>query len=1057
MIARALGPMRRAYVVSVLIAGVAGLTPGGVAAADSEFDRAAFLAAATMNVNQGRRFEAVELARLFNRAYPAGQPNAATDVETALTKIRDSYTEVSRGRGVESPFMAGVAFAELLSRQLPGMPPKVRESIAGARDVYTWYEQSMTDLAGLRRGAGLNGLRDPVGTANEELIRQLDSAWKVTRSDPQARSLFNRVLGGTLGAAVGDNPAKLLRGNPELSRLLPLIEGKDPRAAKKLLEKEAHKTLAGIRDTLRSRGGNALTGAGLSGGGSVSFDPVSIRKAEQRLEEVRAQMASARSAVCFLSVLLGKSDPSTARSLVAVSNVSLQLVDTVANLQHQLATTKGIGSAIATMAAAGNMVSLAMSLTAAISDNQKSADEVILGQLNALRQDVLALHKDMQSRFDSVDQQLRRIYNDTFSALATLDWKLARLQASVDQIQGQLADVSSTLFRLERDMNSYFTELSRRELTNALSELAALSQPQVRGSRMTSAKFDELERVFYLWATQHAFESLHAGQENPDLSQTAILAELLNRPTLGNLNFLSAFLKALGVVEPAKSGLTGPFPNVNDWLVASQAHSTLVLAWPQFANREVRPDLGDRIDQVSGVGDAVLKWTDGLGSDSKVRRDLLVKLAEHYRLRLGELEREVRQVQGLHLMKNASPANQGAVTGSISLWDKNRPRFQYVTGLSDMSPCSNVSTLGIQKPLTVPDVFRLMDPDALLADALNVGRLSICYGPIEWQLTRVTPTPEGLSRALNCGHDHWDTGFLKVRFSVSLDREVVDEIWLRASKEILYGPACDAGTPRSPEIVARSVLEQNWVEGDKFSSVPEALIVGRMAGDARENARTMVRQRLESRLQMIRSDVLAGLSDGERSAGLRARLQSLTAAKVAWHSVIRVVLPGVLEHSDKLRGVFVGEHSLLDTRGALDDWARNPVAFFAPPPGTKPREWLDQFDKLVLRAPDAVTGDAQKTLESALGTQNAVLDDLDQGRLRAGQDLLRLALVRLRRTHDLVEAAPGGRPGSDRLRIVWIVALLALCALAAVFGLAKPRRFVRDQLRAWWPHARRRK
>ena len=88
------------------------------------------------------------------------------------------------------------------------------------------------------------------------------------------------------------------------------------------------------------------------------------------------------------------------------------------------------------MTLAGNLVGVGLGLVGAFADSGPSADEIVIGQIAALREEVRELRREMHERFDRLHEHLDAVYEEMISGFAGLESRnIQRFQQTIDGLR----------------------------------------------------------------------------------------------------------------------------------------------------------------------------------------------------------------------------------------------------------------------------------------------------------------------------------------------------------------------------------------------------------------------------------------------------------------------------------------------------------------------------------------------------------------------------------------------------------------------------------------------
>ena len=121
--------------------------------------------------------------------------------------------------------------------------------------------------------------------------------------------------------------------------------------------------------------------------------------------------------------------PDDGKRLVAVVNAVVDTRDLIRAFAANRELTAGLGTAgtvMSTTVMASGMVGIGIALASAFANSGPSANELILGGLGRLSEQIEQFRKEMHGRFDAIDRNLEIIFQEMTAGFRTLA-KLQRL------------------------------------------------------------------------------------------------------------------------------------------------------------------------------------------------------------------------------------------------------------------------------------------------------------------------------------------------------------------------------------------------------------------------------------------------------------------------------------------------------------------------------------------------------------------------------------------------------------------------------------------------------
>ena len=125
--------------------------------------------------------------------------------------------------------------------------------------------------------------------------------------------------------------------------------------------------------------------------------------------ERQLKLQAAGAAIDLLSTFVGLVDPKLGRELAVTGRAGLEIYAAVVNYTQMAATLGSLGSGLGAVVLTGSVVGSVMNVVSLFGESGPSPEQMILEELQALREQVAQLHQDMHDRFDRVDAALNTI------------------------------------------------------------------------------------------------------------------------------------------------------------------------------------------------------------------------------------------------------------------------------------------------------------------------------------------------------------------------------------------------------------------------------------------------------------------------------------------------------------------------------------------------------------------------------------------------------------------------------------------------------------------------
>jgi hypothetical protein len=152
----------------------------------------------------------------------------------------------------------------------------------------------------------------------------------------------------------------------------------------------------------------------------------------------------------------------------------------------------------------------------------KSVNQVILEQLQAIREQLVEIQTEMHDRFDRIEKQLNRTYDHLVERLDDIDFDLGQVEGSVDELQRSVYDLHGDLQRLTRNVHAFLAAGFRRELVEAINGF--LNFEELTGQPIEFDDFREAENRFFSWGRDHSKDAVQAGEEKRSFADDDVSA-----------------------------------------------------------------------------------------------------------------------------------------------------------------------------------------------------------------------------------------------------------------------------------------------------------------------------------------------------------------------------------------------------------------------------------------------------------------------------------------------------------------------------------------------------
>ena len=254
-----------------------------------------------------------------------------------------------------------------------------------------------------------------------------------------------------------DTVATVLDRHPEFSNMRRLIETRDEVKRNNGLVAGVQETLEGFQEEMED-GFQALQR-------ETRDIREQLKTAEQRrIEEadeaqaLQVRLEGLRGAAFVASTVIGWNDPRLGSQVGAVANAGIDVFEAFKKFEKVIANDAGGQlTHFAAAAMTGNILTAITSVFSIFLDPGPSPEEQILEAVDALKEQVETLHKEMHERFARVDDQLRSLARQLEKGLDLI------VQNQVDMLE-RLRDIRMSLQNQETMSEYILAELRRQEL-----------------------------------------------------------------------------------------------------------------------------------------------------------------------------------------------------------------------------------------------------------------------------------------------------------------------------------------------------------------------------------------------------------------------------------------------------------------------------------------------------------------------------------------------------------------------------------------------------------------
>ena len=453
------------------------------------------------------------------------------------------------------------------------------------------------------------------------------------------------------------------------------------------------------------------------------------QKAEDDAKKAAAyqqKLDVAKTGVYLLSTFVGFGNPRLGQEIGVVGGAAIKGVTAVKAILEA-----GSLFSVGGFVAAGSLVEAGMDIFSLFNEKQ-SVDQVILAQIQAIREDIQHLGQIMNERFDHVDMELNQIFSTLETHFAQIDYQLGVIHETLSDVQISLLNIQTQMDRLETNLYGFLNTGFRMDFLEAINgglrfqERAGLAMPFY-------PDYINYENKFNAWASIFGKDDLRAGSYQRSYADADILQELTVFPLPTNVNYILQSPSALfGLPALASDRVDNP----RDWSLAANAYATLGEENPQDAWQ-----IADyRFDEV---------YNEGLTLQDSLRRITQIGARANYPLfnallgfyggKIGPVSDKINNDLLLEYKRLNNIADQVDLWGGVDQSLDFTP--EHLRSGSVMTPWNSDAHLPAQ--LDLPDgMVNALPVPLKLAEALNLGKLTFRFSVAypNWTELRI---PEG--------------------------------------------------------------------------------------------------------------------------------------------------------------------------------------------------------------------------------------------------------------------------------------------------------------------------
>jgi hypothetical protein len=704
-------------------------------------------------------------------------------------------------------------------------------------------------------------------------------------------------------------------------------------------------------------------------------------KAALERETTDLKMRAGGAAVYLLSQLIGVGNPALGRGVQVVGTATLQVIDSISKYSEAASRLGDVGSKLGAAVLTGNLVAAALSVVALFSD-QPTSEQLILEGVNALRDQVAGLTKEMRAHFDNIDRRLNDVSEQISRGFNAIDHRLGVITGRLSDIEEKLVGLHNQISSLERSVLTSSRVGFRQPLVDTVNLVSRHG-----GTHTSEIEFAKLENLLFTWATSHSFDENEAGAVRQDVSDDKLFEGLNSAPLDARVNYVIASLSARSSAWKLDGIPSTRVPNLHDWALAAEGYVRLAVGWPkQFAelSRSRNDPRRHPVHEIHAVGQRFRAQLRALA-----RPKLFQALVANYQQRLDELGETLRQREIAFLRSINTDLDAQVANEKIDPWadlpaDTQYPLKSRAFDSSWILGGSQV-TAAITSP---PGLEKLVPAYARIAEHLGMGKVVfaiaanwgfVSYRRDEYELYTRGPFQLWIGA---CFRLH-TTG---KRYALGARQYTSPRVLEYKHEHVHVNPRVvseiDPATYLAENWFSDLEINKNFAEQGKDTiafggGTAPAIKSFNLQRDVENDPESTLKRLVEAELKDLRVRVLAGVIDAFTGNALANAFVRLAGARRLLTECVALVLPQSLERLDLLRSLLEGSERLIDEDIVKATYVSHANA---PSPTTNPRASLK------------ATGDDRRKI---LATTLALLTSRLQSELVDGPSRLDSTLARL--------------------------------------------------------------
>ncbi len=245
----------------------------------------------------------------------------------------------------------------------------------------------------------------------------------------------------------------------------------------------------------------------------------------QRVDEIH------RSLNVLAFVWPDNQSPQLKQQVIGVSRGVLDIAATTNQFIDKLGKFKGmtnLGKSLAVGAFTGDVLGIVKSVFSLFAKAGPSADEIIIGQLNGLREDLFKMWGQMHERFDLIDRRLDWIHRDLREGFDDVLHAIDKVRGDIWELRGKIDEFQREVRRMENRTQRYMAEIIRQGMDLGRTELGnALPQHAPPDAPFKLSDFKRTQDVFINFALTTSRGSMHSNNERKNYNDPADVLDAL--------------------------------------------------------------------------------------------------------------------------------------------------------------------------------------------------------------------------------------------------------------------------------------------------------------------------------------------------------------------------------------------------------------------------------------------------------------------------------------------------------------------------------------------------